>query len=152
MLFDGYFGDPDATAAVMADGWFRTGDLAEIDGDGYLSIVGRARDLIRSGGESIAPREVEEALAGHPAVADLAVVGMPDVEWGEVVCAVVVLRDGATAPSVDELRDRCTGSLAAYKHPRRVEVVDTIPRSASNWKTRRNLLVEQLSSRSAALR
>jgi acyl-CoA synthetase (AMP-forming)/AMP-acid ligase II len=152
MLFDGYFGDPEATAAVMSDGWFRTGDLAEVDAEGYLSIVGRARDLIRTGGESVAPLEVEQALAGHPAVADLAVVGMPDVEWGEVVCAVVVLRDGAVPPSVDELRDRCRGSLAAYKHPRRVEVVEAIPRSESNGKTRRTLLVAQLSSRSVAAR
>jgi fatty-acyl-CoA synthase len=147
MLFDGYFDDPSATAAVLRDGWFATGDLAEADADGYLSIVGRARDVIRTGGESVVPREVEEALAGHPALADVAVVGMPDVEWGEVVCAVLVLRDGAAAPTIDELRASCRGSLAAYKHPRRVEVVDAIPRTASNGKTRRALLVAQLSSR-----
>jgi fatty-acyl-CoA synthase len=148
MLFDGYFDDPDATAAVMDDGWFRTGDLAELDTDGYLSIVGRARDVIRTGGESVAPREVEDALVGHPAVADLAVVGLPDVQWGEVVCAVIVLKAGCEQPpSLDDLRAWCGGSLAPYKHPRRVEVVDTIPRTASNGKTRRSLLVAQLSSR-----
>ncbi len=147
MLFDGYFDDPAATAAVMGDGWFATGDLAEADAEGYLSIVGRARDVIRTGGESVVPREVEEALAGHPAVADLAVVGIPDVDWGEVVCAVLVLRAGFASPTVDELRASCRRSLAAYKHPRRVEVVDAIPRTASNGKTRRALLVAQLSSR-----
>jgi acyl-CoA synthetase (AMP-forming)/AMP-acid ligase II len=149
MLTGGYFDDPEATAAAVVDGWFRTGDLAEIDGEGYLSIIGRARDVIRSGGESVAPREVEEALAAHPALADLAVVGMPDVAWGEVVCAVVVLRPGFDPPTVDELRDRCAPSLAAYKHPRRVEVVDEIPRTVSNGKTRRALLVAQLVSRAS---
>ena len=152
MLFDGYFDDPAATAAVMRDGWFATGDLAECDDDGYLSIVGRARDLIRTGGESVVPREVEQALAGHPAVADVAVVGMPSDEWGEVVCAVLVVRTGCDRPTVDELRAFCGGSLAAYKHPRRVEQVDAIPRTASNGKTRRALLVAQLSSRPAGMR
>jgi acyl-CoA synthetase (AMP-forming)/AMP-acid ligase II len=149
MHFDGYFDDPDATAAAFTDGWFRTGDVAEVDGDGYLSIVGRARDVIRTGGESVAPVEVEQALTGHPSVADVAVVGIPDIEWGEVVCAVVVVREGCDAPTTEDLRAHCGSALAAYKHPRRVEIVDAIPRSASNGKTRRNLLVSQLSSRPA---
>ena len=93
--------------------------------------------------------EVEQALIGHPALADVAVVGIPDVEWGEVVCAVVVVREGCDAPSTEDLRAHCGPALAAYKHPRRVEIVDAIPRSASNGKTRRNLLVSQLASRPA---
>ncbi len=147
MVFDRYFDDPDATSEAIVDGWFRTGDLAEVDADGYLSIVGRARDVIRTGGESVAPLEVELAIAGHPAIADLAVVGMPDTKWGEVVCAAIVMREGHDVPTVDELRAHCGGVLAAYKQPRRLEVVDVIPRTASNGKTRRALLVEQLGSR-----
>jgi acyl-CoA synthetase (AMP-forming)/AMP-acid ligase II len=145
-LFDGYFGNPAATAEVMVDGWYHMGDLAELDADGYLRIAGRARDIIRTGGESVTPGEVEAALADHPAVADLAVVGMPDPQWGEVICAVLVLSDGQAAPTVDELRAHCDGKLAGYKHPRRVAVVDEIPRTVSTGQVRRMLLVEQLSS------
>ena len=147
MLFDGYFDDPAATAEVLVDGWFRTGDLAEIDDEGYLSIVGRAKDIIRTGGETVAPTEVELTLRDHPAVADVAVVGMPEVQWGEVVCAVVVVAEGHDLPTVDELRAHCQGRLASFKHPRRVEAAETIPRTASNGKTRRALLVAQISSR-----
>jgi acyl-CoA synthetase (AMP-forming)/AMP-acid ligase II len=147
MLFDGYFDNPDATAEVLVDGWFRTGDLAEVDDEGYVSIVGRARDIIRTGGETVAPTEVELALKDHPAIADVAVVGMPEVQWGEVVCAVVVVAEGHDLPTVEDLRAHCQGRLATFKHPRRVEAADVIPRTASNGKTRRALLVAQLSSR-----
>ncbi len=122
------------------------GDLAELDADGYLRIAGRARDIIRTGGESVTPGEVETVLADHPAVADLAVVGMPDPQWGEVICAVLVLFDGQDAPTVDELRAHCDGKLSSYKHPRRVAVVDEIPRTVSTGQVRRMLLVEQLST------
>ena len=91
VLFDGYLNQPEATAEVLVDGWYRTGDLAEVDDEGFWSIVGRARDIIRTGGETVAPAEVELALAAHPALADVAVVGIPDDRWGEVVCAVAVV-------------------------------------------------------------
>lgn len=145
LVFDGYFDDPENTARAFSDGWFRTGDLAEMDGEGYLTIVGRARDLIRSGGESVAPTEVEQVLATHPAVADVAVVGLPDVQWGEIVCAVVVTAPGAGRPSLADLREWCDGRLARFKHPRRLAVVDSIPRTVSTNQVQRRLLAEQLS-------
>ena len=129
VLFDGYFDDPGATAEALVDGWYRTGDLVDVDGDGYLTVTGRARDVLRTGGETVAPAEVEAVLAGHPAVADVAVVGLPDADWGEVVCAVVVAdRPGA---SLEDLRAHCVGRLASFKHPRRLAVMDAIPRTAA---------------------
>ena len=144
LLFDGYFGDPEATADAFTGDWFRTGDLASVDDDGYLSIVGRARELIRTGGESVAPVEVEVVLASHPAVADVAVVGVPDPTWGEVVTAVVVPAEVGSPPTVDQLRTHCEGRLAAFKHPRRLVVVETIPRTASTGQVQRRLLVESI--------
>jgi acyl-CoA synthetase (AMP-forming)/AMP-acid ligase II len=144
LLFDGYFGNEAATADAMVDGWYRTGDVADVDSEGYLSIVGRVRDIIRTGGESVAPAEVEHVLLEHPAVSDVAVVGMPDPQWGEVVCAALVLTDGAPAPTVDDPRALCADRLATYKHPRRVEVVAAIPRTASTNQVQRRLLIEQL--------
>jgi acyl-CoA synthetase (AMP-forming)/AMP-acid ligase II len=142
-LFDGYYDDPDATEAALADGWFRTGDVADVDGDGYLSIVGRARDIIRTGGESVAPGEVEQQLAAHPRVADVAVVGLPDPQWGEIVCAVVVTTTGEDPPALDDLRAWCDGRLARFKHPRRVVLVESIPRTESTNQVQRRLLIEQ---------
>jgi acyl-CoA synthetase (AMP-forming)/AMP-acid ligase II len=146
-VFDRYFEDAAATAEAIVDGWYRTGDLAEFDDDGYLSIVGRARDVIRTGGETVAPAEVEAALTSCPGLADVAVVGVPDVEWGEVVCAVVVAADSNAPPSLDDLRAYCTGRLAAHKHPRRLAVLDAIPRTSPTNQVQRRLLVEMLSSR-----
>jgi acyl-CoA synthetase (AMP-forming)/AMP-acid ligase II len=145
-LMDGYFEDDEATrAALDEDGWYHTGDVGVFDADGYLSVVGRVRDVIRTGGETVGPAEVEGVLAGHPALAEVAVVGVPDPAWGEVVCAVVVLTDGAAAaPTVDELRAFCDGGLAPFKHPRRVEVVDALPRTAATGQVQRTLLVERL--------
>jgi acyl-CoA synthetase (AMP-forming)/AMP-acid ligase II len=144
MLFDGYFENPEATAEALVDGWYRSGDLVDVDDEGYVSVVGRARDVIRTGGESVTPPEVEVALAGHPALADVAVVGLPDEQWGEIVCAVVVLRPGAEAPTVDDLRAHVGERLARFKHPRRVAVVAEIPRTAATRQVQRRLLVEQL--------
>jgi fatty-acyl-CoA synthase len=146
VLFDGYLNQPDATAEVLVDDWYRTGDLAEVDDEGYWSIVGRARDVIRTGGETVAPSEVEQALAQHPALADVAVVGIPDDRWGEVVCAVAVVTPGATAPAVDELRDWCEGRLATFKRPRRLVVVEAIPRTAATRQVQRRALVERITS------
>ncbi len=146
VLFDGYLHQPDATAESLVDGWYRTGDLAECDDEGFWSIVGRARDVVRTGGETVAPTEVELVLVGHPDVADVAVVGLPDDRWGEIVCAVVVSGDAGPAPTVEELRTWCDGRLAAFKHPRRVVTVAAIPRTASTQQVQRKLLVEQLTS------
>lgn len=144
-VFSGYFDDPDATAdAFTADGWFRTGDVADVDAEGFCSIVGRVRDVIRTGGETVAPAEVETLLAGHPAFADVAVVGLPDARWGEVVCAVVVLADGAAAPDLTALQAFCQEVLAPFKVPRRLAVVDAIPRTPATNQVQRRLLVEQL--------
>lgn len=145
VLFDGYLNQPDATAEVLVDGWYRTGDLAEVDADGYWSIVGRARDVIRSGGETVAPSEVELVLADHPDLVDVAVVGLPDDRWGEVVCAVVVARRGADV-GLEDLRRHCEGRLAPYKQPRRAVTTAEIPRTASTSQVQRKLLVEQLLS------
>jgi acyl-CoA synthetase (AMP-forming)/AMP-acid ligase II len=144
MTFGGYYGNEEATAAAVVDGWYHTGDLAEIDDDGYLAIIGRARDIIRTGGESVAPVEVEGVLRSHPTIDDLAVVGIPDPQWGEIVCACIVLKDGEEPPTVEDLRAHCGDRLASYKHPRQVAVVQSIPRTASNNKVQRRLLVEQI--------
>jgi fatty-acyl-CoA synthase len=149
LLFDGYFDDPVATEAVLIDGWYHTGDLAEVDAEGYLTIVGRVRDVIRTGGETVAPAEVEAVLAAHPDLVDVAVVGLPDPQWGEIVCAVAVVAPGREPPTVEALRDACASSLASYKHPRRLELVDAIPRTAATAQVQRRLIVEQLLARSS---
>jgi fatty-acyl-CoA synthase len=146
-LMDGYFEQPDVTAAALVDGWYHTGDLGALDDEGYLSIVGRARDVLRTGGETVAPGEVEAVLADHSAVAEVAVVGLPDVRWGEVVCAVVVPVDGRRADvSVDSLRAHCAGRLASFKQPRHVEIVESLPRTPATGQIQRTLLVERLTA------
>jgi acyl-CoA synthetase (AMP-forming)/AMP-acid ligase II len=146
LVFEEYFDNPDATADAIVDGWYRTGDLAEVDGDGFLTIVGRARDVIRTGGETVSPSEVEAVLVTCPGVDDVAVIGMPHPEWGEVVCAVVsctAARDAA--PTLDDVRAHCDGKLARFKQPQRLEIVDAIPRTAATNQVQRRLLVELLS-------
>jgi long-chain acyl-CoA synthetase len=127
---DGYLRAPEETAMVLEDGWFKTGDLATISADGYVSIVGRKRELILRGGYSVVPAEVEAALLGHAAVAEVAVVGIAHAELGEDVAAFVILRPGAAA-SPEELIEFCRARLAGYKYPRRVTVVNELPRSAT---------------------
>ena len=144
-LMDEYFDDPDATAAALNGGWFHTGDLGALDDEGYLSIVGRLKEIIRTGGESVAPSEVEAVLASHPAVSEVAVVGIPDPDWGEIVCAAVVPGSGA-APTLADLRAHCEGRLAGFKRPRRLERVDALPRTAATGQVQRTLLVEQIAS------
>ena len=143
-LMDGYFDNPDATAEALVDGWYRTGDLGAFDDDGYIAIVGRARDVIRTGGETVAPPEVEAVLGAHPDVAEVAVVGVPDAEWGEVVTAVVVVRPGAEPVTVEQLRAFCGDRLAGFKQPRRVALVEALPRTAATGQVQRTLIVEQL--------
>ena len=129
-VFRGYWERPASNVAAFSDGWFRTGDLATVAADGYITIVGRSKELIISGGYNVYPREVEEVLATHPAVADVAVVGTPSQEWGEEVTAFVVVRSGQVEPDRDALRDFCREQLASYKLPRRVVIIDTLPRNA----------------------
>jgi malonyl-CoA/methylmalonyl-CoA synthetase len=126
-IFGGYWERPAATAERLVDGWFRTEDLAVVD-DGYVSIKGRASDLIVSGGYNVYPVEVEDVLLMHPAVAEAAVTGTPSEEWGEAVTAWVVA-DGRP-PSDEELLTFAAGLLAPYKRPRRVHFVDALPRNA----------------------
>ena len=144
LLFDGYYGDEEATARALHDGWYATGDLGELDGEGYVTIVGRVGEVIRTGGEAVTPTEVEQVLIGHPEVADAAVVGLPDDEWGELVCAVVVPAAVGSAPELASLRAFCAESLASYKHPRRLVVVDEIPRTPATGQVQRRRLIEQL--------
>ena len=126
----GYWGDETATAEAFAGGWFHTGDVGRLDADGYLTIVDRKKDVIVTGGENVASREVEDVLHAHPAVRDVAVVGVPDPHWGENVCAVVVARPGATV-GADELLAAVRGELAGFKRPRHVVFVEELPRNAS---------------------
>lgn len=146
-MFTGYLGRPDATAAAVdPDGWFHTGDLAHADADGYLTITGRRSEGIRSGGEWIAPVEVETAVRTHPAVADVGVVGLPDPQWGEVVCAAIVLRPGAVVPTVAELRAHVSPLLAGFKQPRVVAQIAELPRTDATGQIRRAHLRRQLTA------
>jgi fatty-acyl-CoA synthase len=126
----GYWNRPDATAEVMDGEWFRSGDVAVVDGDGYVTIVDRMKDVIISGGENIYPAEVEDAIYSHPDVAECAVIGIPDERWGEVGRAIVVRRAGA---ALDEqaVLDHLDGRLARYKLPRSVVFADGLPRSGA---------------------
>jgi fatty-acyl-CoA synthase len=125
----GYFNNPEATAAAFdAQGWFHTGDLARADADGFFYIVDRKKDMFISGGENVYPVEIEKVLYEHPAVAQCAVVPMPDPQWGEVGRAVVALRPGATASEAD-LLEHCRAHLARYKLPKRIELRDSLPLS-----------------------
>ena len=127
-LMEGYFEDDEETARYFRDGWGWTGDLAKSDEDGYITLVGRSREIIISGGFNIHPSEVETALASHPAVEDCTVFGVPDERWGEAPVALVVR--GADVPA-EELITHCTQRLARYKRPREIVFVDTIPRTPS---------------------
>jgi acyl-CoA synthetase (AMP-forming)/AMP-acid ligase II len=147
-LMDGYFEAPEATAAALKGGWFHTGDLGELDAEGYLHVTGRIKDVIRTGGESVTPGEVEAALAQHPGIAEVAVVGVPDVQWGEIVCAVVVPAGGAP-PTLAELQRHCEGQIAPYKRPRRLELVTSLPRTLATGQVQRALLVQRLSTPTA---
>jgi len=118
-VMKGYWQRPDATADVMRDGWFRTGDMARQDEDGYFFIVDRKKDMIIRGGYNVYPREIEEVLYEHPAVSEAAVIGVPDDSLGEEVGAAVVLREGADA-TADDIRAFVKERVAAYKYPRKV--------------------------------
>ena len=141
-VFAGYWNLPDATAeAFTRDGWFRSGDLGFLDDEGFLSLVDRKNDMVITGGENVYSAEVEDVLFAHPAVAEAAVVGIPDERWGEAVCAIVVLRPNASA-SADELIAHCRARLAKYKTPKYVVFVDALPRNAAGKVLKRQLREE----------
>jgi acyl-CoA synthetase (AMP-forming)/AMP-acid ligase II len=130
-VMGGYWGKPTDTAATITpDGWLRSGDGGYLDGDGYLYITDRIKDMIISGGENIYPAEIERVVAEHPQIQDVAVIGVPDERWGEVGHAVIRLRSG-TSCDAEEIRVFARTQLAAYKVPRHVTVVDDYPRTAA---------------------
>jgi len=139
----GYADRPEETARVLRDGWLHTGDLGYLDEEGYLYVVDRRHDLIVSGGENVYPAEVEAVLLEHPAIADAAVVGIPDAVWGQTVTAAVKLRPSARLIE-DKVRAFCAARIAGFKVPRRIRVVDAIPRSAAG-KVQRHLIRDQVS-------
>jgi fatty-acyl-CoA synthase len=123
----GYWNDPERTAeAIDGDGFMHTGDLATMDEDGYVNIVGRIKDMIIRGGENVYPREVEEFLYTHPDIADVQVIGVPDVRYGEELMAWIQVREGASL-SEDDVRKYCQGRIAHYKVPRYIKFVSDFP-------------------------
>jgi fatty-acyl-CoA synthase len=127
----GYYGKPDATAETFHDGWMRTGDLARVDADGYVYIAGRAKEMVIVGGLNVYPAEVERVLLDIDAIAEVAVVGVPDPKWGEIPEAVVVLKEGRSVTQ-EELDEHCRTELANYKVPRRWNIgTDPLPRTTS---------------------
>jgi len=126
-VMKGYWNRDDATAEVMQDGWFHTGDIATVDDEGYFFIVDRKKDLIIRGGYNVYPREIEEALYEHPAVREAAVIGVAHESLGEEVAAAVALKEGEQA-TPEELRDFMKDRVAAYKYPRTVWLVDELPK------------------------
>jgi fatty-acyl-CoA synthase len=129
-VMEGYYKQTEETAAVMRGGWFHTGDLAVMHPDGYIEIVDRAKDVMISGGENISSVEVEAMLYEHPAVLEVAVVGVPDTTWGEVPKALVMLKPGQQADE-HELITFCRDRMAHFKAPKSVEFVDTLPKTAT---------------------
>jgi long-chain acyl-CoA synthetase len=135
----GYWNLPEATAKTMdKDGWLRTGDAGYMDEDGYVFIHDRVKDMIISGGENVYPAEVESAIYGHPDVADVAVIGVPDEKWGEAVKAMVVRKEGKS-PTAQEIIDFARTRIAAFKAPKSVDFIDALPRNASGKILRREL-------------
>jgi fatty-acyl-CoA synthase len=137
-VMQGYYGDAEATAQAFTGGWFHSGDLVRADEDGLLTVVDRKKDMIVSGGENVYPAEVERVLLEHPAVADVAVIGVPHQHWVETPLAVVVLRDGAAAEE-RELIEHCRERLASYKKPSAVVFADELPRNAAGKVLKRAL-------------
>src|SRR5262249_26504566 len=138
-VFSGYEGNAEANATSFSNGWFRTGDQGHLDRDGYLTLVGRIKELINRGGEKISPREVDEVLLTHSAVAEAVCFGIPDRVYGEGVAAAVVLKESA---SEADLMAHCASSLADFKCPKVIYIVEAIPRTATGKIQRRNVAAE----------
>jgi long-chain acyl-CoA synthetase len=137
-VMKGYWQRPDSTDEAISDGWFRTGDLARIDDDGYYFIVDRKKEMIIRGGYNVYPREIEEVLYEHPAIVEAAVVGVPDSVLGEEVAAAVVLKPGATQ-SAEDIRDYVKREVAAYKYPRHVWLMDALPKGPTGKVLKREI-------------
>ena len=137
-VMKGYWNLPDETAEALRGGWMHTGDAGTMDDEGYIYLQDRVKDMIVSGGENVYPRVVEEVLFKHPAIADAAVIGVPDEQWGETVKAVVVLREGASATR-EEIVEFCRGKLGGFELPRSVDLVSSLPRGASGKVLKREL-------------
>ena len=135
----GYWRQPKATAEVIRDGWFHSGDIARVDDDGYFFIVDRKKELIIRGGYNVYPREIEEVLYEHPGVREAAVIGIPHQALGEEVGAAVVLKPGATATEA-EIRDHVKANVAAYKYPRHVWFVDELPKGPTGKIVKREIV------------
>ena len=137
-LLSGYFRDAEKTAAAFSGDWFHSGDLATVDSDGYITVVDRKKDIIKSGGENVASREVEEILYTLPQISEAAVIGLPDARWVEAVTAVVVLREGHSLGE-EEVIAHCAARLARFKVPKRVVFTDTLPKNPSGKLLKREL-------------
>lgn len=141
-IFSGYLNRPDSTAEKLRDGWYYTGDVCLLHADGDMDLVGRVDDMVRTGGENVHPEEVEDVLAGHPSVKDVSIIGVPDPQWGQIVTACIVPRDGGArgAAAAQDLDAHCRNSpLAGYKRPKGYVFLDSLPRNAANKVLRRLL-------------
>ena len=138
LVMKGYWNRPETNEEVLRDGWFHTGDVGYLDSEGYLFITDRMKDMIISGGANIYPREVEEVISQHPAVAEVAVIGVPDEKWGEAVSALVIKKDGAEV-SAGEIIEYCKDHLASYKKPQSVEFLISLPKNAYGKVLKREL-------------
>ena len=127
-VLPGYWNNPEATAQTLIEEWLMTGDMGSIDAEGYVTMHDRSKDMIISGGSNIYPREVEEVLLQHPSLREVAVIGVPSEEWGEIVVAFVVLQDGAELIAED-LDAHCLGSIARFKRPKSYRVIEALPKN-----------------------
>jgi fatty-acyl-CoA synthase len=137
-LLAGYFHDDERTKGAFEGGWFHSGDLATIDDEGYITVVDRKKDMIKTGGENVASREVEEAIYRLPQVSEVAVIGLPHPRWVEAVTAVVVVKSGQTLDEA-ELLAHCNAHIASFKAPKRVVFVDALPKNPSGKLLKREL-------------
>jgi fatty-acyl-CoA synthase len=138
----GYWNNQEATASAIRNGWFHTGDLVRKDAEGYYYVVDRKKDMYISGAENVYPAEIEHCLRSHPKVREVAVIGVPDEQWGEVGKAVIALNPGAIA-TADEVRAFCSGRIAKFKIPKYVEFVDALPKSESGKILKRALRLQR---------
>jgi acyl-CoA synthetase (AMP-forming)/AMP-acid ligase II len=133
-----YWNDEDANRALYTGGCLHTGDLGRLDDQGYLYFTDRKKDLVKTGGENVYPKEVEDVLGEHPSIAEVTVIGLPDPKWGEAVTAVVVLREGNSL-TLQEAKDFCRDKIAGYKIPKALRIVDAIPKNATGKVVKREL-------------